>query len=99
MLPLRVQLCMGWMGGGGATGFLFSSWLVHMICTPGLILPELTAADDTQNIFIIFQPQLDNGLVFTLTDENATTALLAVGMFNGEVSSYNHNGHLCQKLA
>lgn len=52
----------------------------------GVRLPELAAVGDSQSTFVTFQPQLDNGLVLVLTDGNATTALLAVGIFNGEVS-------------
>lgn len=53
----------------------------------GVHLPELADAGDSQSMFLIFQPQLDNGLVLIVTNETGSTPLLAVGIFNGEVYS------------
>ena len=44
---------------------------------------------DSHSVSVTYQPQLDNGLLLMLSN-SSNSLLLAVGMFNGEVSSLHH---------
>lgn len=90
----RTQSGNGFLGISHLSKLITSVTLLYFLlinfipfCITGTLLPEITDTVDSQTLSIVFQPQLDNGLVLMLTDVNGSLPLLAVGLVNGEVNN------------